>query len=472
MKYNDKHLLYWIWFAEICGPASRRGVSLIREFQDPELIYKATSKELIESGIIGIKDRIYADIMKHDVSSAREILSWCNNNSVSVITPESIEYPPGFRSLTDAPLVLYAVGDMPDFSNRCSISIVGTRSMTEYGKEQAFKFGYALAHSGAIVVSGLALGIDGLAMASAIEAGGKVVGIIGNGIDQVYPRDHAKLYRNCALSGAVISEYAPGTSPSRKNFPQRNRLISAASNGTLVIEGDVLSGAMITAQHAIYQGKDLFALPGSVENISSSGPNELIKRGAFAVTSPKSLIERYEYLYPKSLIASLAFFSLDGVDIKSSAERTSLKYSTHGTLLQENDNYYNVREADSVLFRESSVLFTQDVIEGKYIPLEVPKVKALKKNARKFAGKQLKEKKLFEETEPVRIDLDMLSDTDKSVYMAMIPDTPMLPDEISVKGLAVKDILASLTLLEISGAVEAGAAGYFMRTGSDDIFEL
>ncbi len=224
MKTKNKNALYWIWLADICGAASRRAVRLVREFGSPEKIFKLNPADIVSSGILNENDRIYSNILRHDLQTAREIITWCDKASVSVITPESDEYPANFLSLYDAPLVLYVVGTLPDFNSHCSVSVVGTRSMTEYGATQAFRFGYALGKSGAITVSGLALGVDGLAMASAIEGGGVTVGIIGGALDKLYPKDHRLLMNKCLEKGAVISEYAPGTSPSKYTFPQRNRL--------------------------------------------------------------------------------------------------------------------------------------------------------------------------------------------------------------------------------------------------------
>lgn len=479
MKIKNKNALYWVWLAEICKPASRRAVRLINMFGTPEKIFKLKPAELLASGIVNDNDRIYAEILMHNLQPAEDIISWCDLSSVKIVTPDSNSYPVNFLSLIDAPLVLYVLGELPDFSSRCSVSIVGTRKMTKYGATQAFRFGYALGKGGAVTVSGLALGVDGLAMASAIEGGGTVVGIIGSGVDKLYPKDHAFLFKQCIRNGAVISEYAPGTSPSRQNFPQRNRLISALSQGTVIIEGDIVSGAMITARHALYQGKDLFALPGSVDSELSAGPNSLIKEGAFAVTSAHDVLERYDFIYSSAVSSAAAFKCLVGVDAERSADKTAAKYRTHGTLRSENEVYYGNAEGAGDNFAKSSVVATSEppaefhTFENmRNVPTEKKTLKTEKTEKAK-RGKDGLKNPLFkaEKTVSSKIDFSMLSETDLSVYAAMIPDTPMLPDEIIVKGLGAKDIMSSLTLLEISGAVEAGAAGYYMRNASDEISE-
>lgn len=477
MMYSNKKALYWVWLAGIFKPASRRAVKLLRVFDNAENVFRAQGADLTATGVLSVKDRIYTDIMRHDLSQAREIIRWCDRNKVRILTPDMPDYPANLTHLMDAPLALYVVGELPDFSKHLSLSVVGTRKMTEYGRKQAFRMGYALARSGAVVVSGIALGVDGLAMASAIEGGGTVVGVIGSGIDIVYPADHKRLFRECISHGAIITEYAPGTRPTRSSFPQRNRLISALSQGTIVVEGDVLSGALITARHALYQGKDVFAVPGSVDSEQSSGPNALIREGVFAVTSARDALERYEFVYPHTLVPSLATLCLCGVDVKRSAELTSQKYGTHGTLNEAKRSIYGEKYTSSDPSRVNSVVMLNEPVREEYIPKNIPKAPLESSAGKNKPARRSKKEPLFAKSDAKsqpkvqRIDFEMLTETDKKVYAAMTADTPMLPDEIIVEGLGAKDIMASLTMLEISGAVEAGAAGYFMKSGTDEYFD-
>ena len=457
MKIKDKRV-YWVWLSLVCGAASRKAVKLVRHFGTAEKVFGASAEDILKSGAVKEKDRIYHALMKHDINEALSIVEWCDEKGVDVLIPTDKKYPVNCFSLRDAPMVLYAVGKLPEFDKKCCVAVVGTRKMSAYGRCQAFRFGYGLAKGGAVVISGLALGIDGVAMASAIEAGGKTVGVLGCGVDTVYPKEHKELYRAVVKNGAIVTEYAPGVRPTRDSFPKRNRLISALSLGTVVVEADVFSGALITARHSVFQGKDVFAVPGNVENEGSEGTNQLIKEGSFTVTSPADVLDRYEYVYPHSVSVVNAKRSLREVNSDTASEEVCRKLDVRC-------------EADRYSIYASSLKPLRPIEEAEDFELygdkasDIPKLEPSTKQDKK------KRAKLFEDIqdEPVRIDFEMLSDSDKKVYNAMIPHAPMIPDGIKVEGMKIQDVLASLTLLEISGAVEAGAGGYFVRCGTDDI---
>jgi DNA protecting protein DprA len=173
--------------------------------------------------------------------------------------------------------------------------------MSEYGKRMAYKIGYELGSTGTVLVSGMALGNDSVAAAGAIAAGGYTVAVLGSGIDMVYPREHEKLYRETLRRGAVITEFPPATPPAGHNFPIRNRIISGLSQGTVVVEGDLRSGAMITAKTAILQGRDIYAFPGNVGETNSSGTNQLISDGASIVLCARDVLNNYAFLYRDTL---------------------------------------------------------------------------------------------------------------------------------------------------------------------------
>ena len=466
---KNKNKVYWVWLSLICGPSSRKAVRILRRFGDAVSVFKADASELLSSGALSEKEHVYRNILAHDTAEAEDIVSWCSENGVDVITPEDDDYPSNLYSLRDAPLALYCVGRLPDFDKVCSVAVVGSRRMSEYGRANSFRFGYGLAKGGAVVVSGLALGVDGMSMASAAAAGGICVGVLGSGIDTVYPKEHAALYKAVVKNGAIVTEYPPGSRPSRGAFPQRNRIISGLSQGTLVVEASADSGSLITARHAIYQGKDLFAVPGAVGSPLSEGTNALIKECAFAVTDPADILERYEYVYPHSIDVSSMKKSLAPVDIASSAERTLIKYGV--TTEDDRHNVYSVRPAPFSL-EGSPVVRTGKNEAGDPDPF-LPEYDGGKRpDVLSASSKKAKKKeKGFDKapSEPKRVDFELLNENDKKVYNAMIPDTPMIPEELIADGITIADVMASLTMLEISGAVEAGAGGYFMRCGSDDI---
>ncbi len=466
---KNKNKIYWVWLSLICRPGSRTAVRLLRHFEDAGSVYKATAAELLESGAVRESEPVFSDILRHDTSDAEDIVKWCADNGVDIITPDSDNYPSNLYSLRDAPVVLYCAGELPDFDKYCSIAVVGSRNMSEYGRANSFRFGYGLAKAGAVVVSGLALGVDGMAMASAVVGGGITVGVLGCGIDVVYPKEHRDLFRSVIKTGAIITEYPPASRPQRGNFPQRNRIISGLAQGTLVVEAAEGSGSLITARHSVYQGRDLFSVPGGVDSKYSEGTNHLIKEGAYAVTGPSDIIERYEFIYPHTLDLSSMKRATSGVDIARSAEKTMIAFGvrTEG----DRKNVYGRRSSlcdlDSspvVMIGEDLPLYDEDPFEPDGTVGRKPD--ALPARDKKSAAK----KKKFPDapSEPKRMDFELLSENDLRVYNAMTPDTPMIPEELLLDGMRISDVMASLTMLEISGAVEAGAGGYFMRSSADD----
>ena len=232
---------------------------------------------------------------------ARKILATCRENDINLLYWEDENYPASLRTLQDPPVLLYYKGTLPDFNNRLCISVVGTRRMSEYGKRMAYKIGYELGTAGAVVVSGMALGIDGVAAASAIHAGGTTVAVLGNGLLKPYPAEHQKLFDEIVEHGAVMSEYPPDTSPNKWQFPVRNRIVSGLSRGTVVVEAPKHSGTLITAHEAILQGRDIYAIPGNVGTYNASGSNQLISDGAAVVLRARDVLENYLCLYKDEL---------------------------------------------------------------------------------------------------------------------------------------------------------------------------
>ena len=214
-------------------------------------------------------------------------------------------YPKLLTNLKNPPIILYAKGNIADLDSRVCISVVGTRKLSEYGRQSAYKIGYELAAAGAVIISGLALGIDSVAACGALDARGRTVAVLGGGLDRIYPAEHKKLAREIEKRGLLLSEYPPLMPPSRGSFPQRNRIISGLSQGTLVVEAGKMSGALITAKAAIVQGRDLYALPGNIDSENALGTNSLIKDGATAITCAADILENYKYIYGNMLNLSV-----------------------------------------------------------------------------------------------------------------------------------------------------------------------
>ncbi|MFD2371283.1 DNA-processing protein DprA [Brevibacillus sp. GCM10020057] len=228
---------------------------------------------------------------------ARILVEQREKNSCQYLCFFDSDYPDQLRHIPDFPLVLFCKGDTA-LLHQPSIGVVGSRKPTPYGRACCAHLVKELAQHGLVIVSGLAQGIDGEAHQSALQAGGKTVGVLGCGIDQVYPAGHRALYRKIESLGLLVSEYPPGTPPLPGLFPERNRIISGLCLGIVVVEGAEKSGSLVTADCALEQGRDVFAVPGSIFSSVSAGPHNLIKQGAKLVTSSADVLEEWSHLLP------------------------------------------------------------------------------------------------------------------------------------------------------------------------------
>ncbi len=223
-----------------------------------------------------------------------------------IVTPVDGEYPGNLREIYDPPLALYVRGKL-EARDRHAIALVGSRTTSYYGRETAKKLGYQAAYAGMTVVSGLARGIDTAAHEGALAAKGRTIGVLGCGIDQVYPPENEALAKRIVESGgAVISEFPVGTQPDRQTFPIRNRVVAGLSMGVVVVESAVNGGALITARMALDQGRQVFAVPGRIDTASSRGCNRLIKEGAALVESAEDILGAFEFLIPAGRVAPKA----------------------------------------------------------------------------------------------------------------------------------------------------------------------
>lgn len=222
-------------------------------------------------------------------------------SNIGILTYADELFPSRLRTIKNPPVLLYYKGRLPEFDKEVCIGTVGTRNPTSYGCRCAYEIAFDLASCGAYVVSGMAFGIDSVCHGAALDAGGKTVAVLGCGVDVVYPKENADLYSRLTLNGTIMSEYPPGFKATRYSFPQRNRIISGLSLGTLIVEAQLKSGAMITAQRTKEQNRDLFAVPGRVGEFNSLGPNSLIHDGAISVTNAYDILKEYEFLYPDKI---------------------------------------------------------------------------------------------------------------------------------------------------------------------------
>jgi len=272
------------------GPA--RVSALLRRFGSAERVLGAPAAQIGELPGFGkeLVARIGTGAGEEARGRTQRALDTLEKVGAVAITPDDLAYPESFRQLADAPFLLFAAGDL-ELLGRPGIGIVGTREPTAYGRESATALAGELAREGYAIVSGMAKGIDAAAHVAALSAGGTTVGVLGQGIDVVYPRENARLFRAVRERGLLITELPPGAEPLAGNFPRRNRLISALSEGVLVVEMAVKSGAQHTVAYALEQGKEVFAVPGPIGSPMSAGTNQLLKEGARLVTSSADILE-------------------------------------------------------------------------------------------------------------------------------------------------------------------------------------
>ena len=282
---------YYIWLSlgvGFCSPKPKRLMSMYKNIRD---FYDNKDTELRLCGILSENE--INKLASTDLKSADDIIVRCNFLGYKVIDISEPDYPEVLREIDNPPAVLYIQGTMPDFNTCDAVSVIGTRKATVYGVKTAFELGANLSKENFVIVSGGALGIDCAAHRGVLQSGGVTVCVLGCGIDYDYLRENKAMRNQIAVNGAVVSEYPPGTSASARNFPQRNRIISALSSGLIVVEAPKASGSMITVNLALEQNKDIFSVMGNIDSPYSEGTNALIKDGAIPVTSYNDVLEFY-----------------------------------------------------------------------------------------------------------------------------------------------------------------------------------
>lgn len=399
-------LKYWVWLTTLPGLTDSSKMLLMEHFSSPEDIYYADEEALWQ--VDGLKKEQAALLGSKSLAAADRILSDCARKDIFIITMADALYPDRLRNIYQPPLLLYGKGAMPLFDEEAAVAVVGTRSCTPYGIKCAEKLGYELTQQGGMVVSGMAKGVDGAAMRGALRFGGFTCGVLGGGVDVVYPAENRRLYEDIAATGVLLSEYPPQTLPEAWHFPVRNRIISGLSVAAVVVEAPVKSGALITAENAMEQGRDVFAIPGPVDAPNSAGCHRLIREGAILATCAWDILGEYESRFPHKLRRAAPPMPplprLAG-EPKLAAE----KPKTNASRPEE---------------------------------AEVPALPFL--TAEELAG---------------------LSDEQRTVLRALRTDAPLLTDQLAEdSGLPIQRVLPALTLLEISGWAAQNGARSFVRT--------
>ena len=289
-------LVHWIWLATRPGMNDRTRLAVLEHFQDAEDVYCAGGESL--RCVEMLSEEGYQALCDKNLRPAQKILAQCADGDIHILTYHDSLYPNRLKNISDPPLVLYYKGTLPNLDELPVIGVVGTRRGSTYGLNAARRMGYQIGKCGGVIVSGLAAGIDAMAMKGALAAQSMVIGVLGCGADVVYPTSNRELYAQTQRFGCLITEYPPETPPAKWNFPRRNRIISGLCCGVLVVEAPERSGALITARQAAEQGRDVFVVPGNIDVTSCQGSNALLRDGAAAVASGWDVMQEYEYQYP------------------------------------------------------------------------------------------------------------------------------------------------------------------------------
>lgn len=393
-------LRYWVWLATRKGLSARKLNELLRYYDSPEEIYFVSKGNYPKE--LGIDTSSLED---KRLSETSEILGTCYENGYSILTIGDALYPSRLKNIYDPPIVLYVNGKLPIIDEEIAINIVGTRDCSPYGIKVSEQMGYEITKMGGLIVSGLARGIDSAAARGAFRAGGKVVGVLGCGIDVVYPASNERLFWDVKNFGALVSEYPPGTRPDKGHFPARNRIMSGLSLGVVVVEAPEKSGALITASRALEQGRDVFAVPGNIDARSCKGSNLLLKEGAQPVMSGLDVMETYAARFPDKFKEVARLYELDKGGLEAITERE---------------------------LKETGIIKVGD------------KAKTEQKSIDKEESKAYID---------ISVKQEDLSETEIAVLKAIDGQT-LHVDTIAEKcGHKISDVLSALTILEISGAV-------------------
>lgn len=437
---KSKDTLYWIWLSNALGAGSSAFRRLISLYDTPFDIFRAEESELEQ--IPNLTERAKRALCNKSLERATEILDRCQREGIGIITYDEDAYPRALREIQKPPMLLYYRGNLPDFNRNLCVGIVGTRSMSAYGMRQAYKMSYELASAGALVISGMAKGIDGVAAAAAIKAGGTTVAVFGAGIDVVYPPHHRNLSQEIAKTGVILSEYAPGSRPNNYHFPMRNRIISGLSQATVVVEAGTGSGSLITAKDAILQGRDVFALPANVGSKGADGTNGLLRDGARMALSTEDILAPYQYIYAESLNleAFKASKSLMEIDLSHLAELGVIELSTKAS-------------------GETKMSLTPTVSAPKE-KKPTKRRAASAKTANPMAPESKEEREAPEAISPVErtpipaATLATLTPAQKAILEAIPDDGTLSADAIYALEQPRADLMAALTMLEIMGLIQ------------------
>ncbi len=293
----ESSLKYWLWLSTRAGLSSGKAADLYHHFRRSiEHVYLAQEEHFRP---FSFSPAVLRQLLDKSLQSVEGILTRCYQNQIHLLTYQDAQYPQKFRIMPDPPIVLYLKGNLPPVDEQLSITMVGSRSATPYGCRATTEIALELSQAGAIVVTGMAEGIDVSAVEGALKAGGPLISVVAGGIDRPFPPEHAPLYQDVASVGVMVSEYPPGTPHLGRHFRPRNRILCGFSNGVFLAESKLSGGSMMTATLAQEQQRELFALPGDISSPTSKGCHHLIQNhNAFLTTCAQDILRYYQRRYP------------------------------------------------------------------------------------------------------------------------------------------------------------------------------
>lgn len=410
----NERILYWVWLQQVLGYSNAKVRTVTKFFPSAQSFYEAGLHEWRLCGCFTAKE--LERMQSCTIDDAEIILEKSQKEEYTLITLEDEAYPEKLKEIYNPPAVVYLAGDVSTLYEEPSVSMVGTRSSSPEGLKTAFSLSYELAKNNIVVVSGGAIGIDSAAHKGALQAGGKTICVLGCGINYPYLMSNAEMRNQITKNGLLVSEYPPDAPPLKHSFPQRNRIISGLSQGTIVVEAGERSGSLITANLALEQNREVFAVPGSITNAVHFGTNQLIKLGAIPVTCAEDVLDEYSE--------------------QQAEKKEHFEHTGHRAFSTEEFDLSNIS------------------LTAKVSPLQ-------KNNEKLTKSKNMKKLELQANKEKVNKSNEIEDERNKQIYLLVFNEPVSVNGLVEKTGFSVAAIMQSLTELELMQYVERKSGGLY-----------
>lgn len=419
----DNRILHYIWLSNALKPGSKTPKLLFNYFKTIENIFSATKEDYTK---LGLSSHDIAALSNKDLTLSTTHYNYCKTERIGFLCYEDSYYPERLKIIDNPPPLFYYRGRLNLIDDYPCFAMVGTRTCSTDGLKLAYKTAYEASSCGGVIVNGLADGIDGACIAASLDANGYAIGVLGCGIDRIYPEKNKDIFYKLSANGLILTEFAPFTEPKGSNFPIRNRVISGLCVATVIFEASAeRSGAMITARYALEQGRRLFAVPGKPYDSLYSGPLELIKSGATVLTDAADILTEYALMFPHRInLRHISSFS---------EERMETHIKNHSR------NYSAKKKQTKVKVPEN-----KKSIDSK--PMSKP---------------HPVQTRVEQPVQTINYDLSILSQTEKQVFDIFSSNAELTLDEIASHGIKIEDVLSSVTLLEVYGFITAVPGGRY-----------